>query len=141
MKTNSKKNGGNTVSTRNRLDKLAKTLGVTITYHQGGHPGWYNHHRKQINLRHGMSTTQENSVLAHELGHAVHGDLGHGDTRQEARADRFAARLLISEDEYRLAEILHGPHPGAIAHELGVTNHLVTVWQNTHRPATTHPHP
>ncbi|MGV0340341.1 ImmA/IrrE family metallo-endopeptidase [Corynebacterium parakroppenstedtii] len=133
MKTNSEKNGGNTGSTRNRLDTLAETLGVTITYHHGGQPGWYNHHHKTINLRHGMSTTQENSVLAHELGHAIHGDLGHGDTRQENRADRFAANLLISEDEYRLAEILHGPHPGAIAQELGVTNHLVTVWTTQHK--------
>lgn len=24
----------------------------------------------------------------------------------------------------------------ALAHELGVTNHLVAVWRNTHRPAT-----
>ncbi|MBY0789572.1 ImmA/IrrE family metallo-endopeptidase [Corynebacterium sp. MC-04] len=136
MKTNYEKNGGNGGSTRNRLDTLAETLGVHITYHRAGQPGWYNHHRKQISLRHGMSTPQENSVLAHELGHAIHGDLGHGDTRQENRADRFAANLLITEDEYRQAEMLYGPHPGAIAHELGVTNHLVAVWRNTHRPAT-----
>ena len=126
MKTNYEKNGGNGGSTRNRLDTLAETLGVHITYHRAGQPGWYNHHRKQISLRHGMSTPQENSVLAHELGH----------TRQENRADRFAANLLITEDEYRQAEMLYGPHPGAIAHELGVTNHLVAVWRNTHRPAT-----
>lgn len=112
MKTNYEKNGGDGGSTRNRLDTLAETLGVHITYHRAGQPGWYNHHRKQISLRHGMSTPQEN------------------------RADRFAANLLITEDEYRQAEMLYGPHPGAIAHELGVTNHLVAVWRNTHRPAT-----
>lgn len=133
MKTNSERNGGNGGSTRNRLDTLAETLGVHITYHHGGQPGWYNHHRKQISLRHGMSTPQENSVLAHELGHAIHGDLGHGDTRQENRADRFAANLLISEDEYRQAEMLYGPHPGAIAQELGVTIHLVQVWTTHHK--------
>ena len=125
MKTNYEKNGGNTVSTRNRLDTLAETLGVHITYHRAGQPGWYNHHRKQISLRHGMSTPQENSVLAH--------DLGTGDTRQENRADRFAANLLITEDEYQLAEMLYDPHPGAIAAELGVTVHLVTVWKH-HQP-------
>ena len=46
MKTNYEKNGGNTDSTRNRLDTLAETLGVYITYHSAGQPGWYNHHRK-----------------------------------------------------------------------------------------------
>ena len=136
MKTNYEKNGGNGGSTRNRLDTLAETLGVHITYHRAGQPGWYNHHRKQISLRHGMSTPQENSVLAHELGHAVHGDTGHG-TRQENRADQFAANLLISEDDCRLAEILYGPHPGAIAQGLGVTIHLVQVWTTQQR--NTHP--
>lgn len=138
MKTNYEKNGGNTDSTRNRLDTLAETLGVHITYHRAGQPGWYNHHRKQISLRHGMSTPQENSVLAHELGHAIHGNLGHGDTRQENRADRFAADLLITGDNYRQAELLYGPRPRAIAHELGVTVHLVTVWRSTHRTTPTH---
>lgn len=76
MKTNYEKNGGNGGSTRNRLDTLAETLGVHITYHRAGQPGWYNHHRKQISLRHGMSTPQENSVLAHELGHAVRSGWG-----------------------------------------------------------------
>lgn len=37
----------------------------------------------------------------------------------ERRADEFAARLLISPIEYRLAESLHDGHIGAIAYELG----------------------
>ncbi|WP_337447886.1 ImmA/IrrE family metallo-endopeptidase [Corynebacterium pseudokroppenstedtii] len=122
--------------TRNRLDKAAETLGVTPspTTTEANQAGKAT--TAKISLRHDISTTQENSVLAHELGHAVHGDTGHG-TRQENRADQFAANLLISEDDCRLAEILYGPHPGAIAQGLGVTIHLVQVWTTQQR--NTHP--
>lgn len=50
----------------------------------------------------------------------------------ERRADEFAARLLISPIEYRLAESLHDGHIGAIAYELGVTVRLVEVWRDMH---------
>lgn len=52
---------------------------------------------------------------------------GH-DPRYEVRADRFAAKLLVSPVEYSLTEQTYGPHPARIAHELGVTTHIVNVW-------------
>ncbi|MHD0036265.1 ImmA/IrrE family metallo-endopeptidase [Corynebacterium diphtheriae] len=64
------------------------------------------------------------------LGHAWHGDDIHGDPRLERRADQFAAQILITPTEYRLAENLHEAHASGIAYELGVTPHLVEVWQN-----------
>ena len=53
---------------------------------------------------------------------------GHGDTRIEKRADQYAARLLISQDEYKAAEMICGSHAGAIAYELGVTPDVVNTW-------------
>ena len=37
--------------------------------------------------------------------------------------------MLISPVEYAAAERTYGPHPARIAHELGVTVHLVDVWR------------
>lgn len=60
-------------------------------------PGrWYLNQRRIV-LRAGMTTMQERSVLAHELGHAV---LGHpvSTPRAELQADRWAARKLVTVD-------------------------------------------
>nr|WP_296103142.1 ImmA/IrrE family metallo-endopeptidase [uncultured Corynebacterium sp.] len=118
------------------LIQSAESRGYRIRWHRGGPKAAWIPTKKAITLQHGLDDVHALCPLAHELGHAHYGDPPGHHGAHEIRADRFAARLLISEDEYRLAEILYGPHPGAIAHELGVTNHLVAVWRNTHRPAT-----
>lgn len=113
------------------LDKIAELFGVRVGETTDLDPEWngmYLHDRRLILIRKGLDYWKRRSVLAHELGHAFYGDEQHGDPRLELRADQYAARLLISEDEYRAAEHLHGPHPGAIAHELGVTPDVVTTW-------------
>ncbi|CAM4152752.1 ImmA/IrrE family metallo-endopeptidase [Corynebacterium belfantii] len=71
-------------------------------------------------------------TLAHELGHAHYGDPPEHDGWREKRADRFAARILITPGEYAVAERLHGPCPGAIAYELGVTAHLIQAWRSVY---------
>ncbi|SPJ40152.1 hypothetical protein CHUV2995_00938 [Corynebacterium diphtheriae subsp. lausannense] len=117
------------------LDELAQHLDVRILETKDlpeGTDGMYIHHSRLILIRHGLDRWNYNSVLAHELGHAWHGDDIHGDPRLERRADEFAARLLISPIEYRLAESLHDGHIGAIAYELGVTVRLVEVWRDMH---------
>ncbi|VEH79479.1 DNA-binding protein [Corynebacterium kutscheri] len=76
------------------LDQLADTLGVTVveTPHlDDGLNGQYLHHRRLILLRKGLDPWTKRSTLAHELGHAWHGDDIHGDPRLERRADQFAA--------------------------------------------------
>ncbi|WP_423803321.1 ImmA/IrrE family metallo-endopeptidase [Paraburkholderia fungorum] len=64
-----------------------------------------------MSTRRGMSIQQYRSVLAHELGHAAHGDTptgnGHYDQRQERHADEYAARLLISPVEFEAAATWH----------------------------------
>lgn len=123
------------------LSALAATLGVTIVEGRpvGGHKGEYIHARRLIVLRAGLSRIQGRSTLAHELGHATYGDTPTGDHRydamQEARADRYAATLLIREHAVRAAERLHGPSWGVIAREIGVTDHLLAVWRGLHQRA------
>lgn len=114
------------------LHLLAESMGVQLRRHTGGPPGWYDHHRRIISTRRGQSIGQYKSVLAHELGHAHHGDTptgnGHYDQRQERRADEYAARLLISPIEFEAAATWHHGHLPAIADELEVTQHLLRTW-------------
>lgn len=117
-----------------RLHLLAESMGVQLQRHTGGCPGWYDHHRHIISTRRGQSISQYRSVLAHELGHAAHGDTptgnGHFDQRQERRADEFAARLLISPTDFESAAVWHHGHLPAIADELEVTHHILKTWQS-----------
>ena len=113
------------------------TLGVFVDYTPdlpaGVHGAWLPH-LDLIVLADGLHPTRERCTLAHELGHAHYRHPAcRGDVRLERQADRWAANLLISPAEYELAERLYGPHPGALARELGVTTHLVRVWRNQHR--------
>lgn len=115
------------------LHLLAESMGVQLQRHTGGCPGWYDHHRRVISTRRGQSIAQYKSVLAHELGHAAHGDTptgnGHFDQRQERRADEYAARLLINPTDFKAAAIWHHGHLPAIADELEVTQHILKTWQ------------
>ena len=116
------------------LYQLATALGVTITEHAGGPKGRYVHQARTISLRHGLLDRELRCTLAHELAHAVAGDEPTGiawlDERMERIADERAARWLITADAYAAAEALYGPHPGALARELGVTIHLLQTWQS-----------
>ncbi|GFK18911.1 hypothetical protein KbCgl_14830 [Corynebacterium glutamicum] len=89
-----------------------------------------------ITIREGMGHRKARSTLAHEMGHAVHDDQPAPDARayarQEARADRWAAGALITQEQYRAAEALVGSHPGALALELGVTTHIIHTWHDLH---------
>lgn len=120
------------------LEMLAATHGITITTHTGGEKGrWYSNTRT-ISIRRDLGWVNTRCTLAHELGHAICGHDSKAEgwfkERQEHEADTWAANLLIGQDEYMDAELIHGSCPGAIALELGVTVHLVRVWQNAHSP-------
>lgn len=94
------------------------------------------HQARTISLRRGLLNREHRCTLAHELAHAVAGDeptgIGWLDARMERIADERAARWLITPDAYATAEALYGPHPGALARELGVTLHILQVWQSLH---------
>ena len=115
------------------LARLAERLGVRLVRHNGGPKGYYRHSTQTISTRRGLSIAEYRSTLAHELGHAAYGDEptgnGHYDQRQECRADRYAARLLIHHDDLDSWCRFYGPdNLPAIAHELEVTTHLLTVY-------------
>ncbi|WP_246818378.1 ImmA/IrrE family metallo-endopeptidase [Corynebacterium sp. HMSC055A01] len=110
------------------LIDVAQARGYRIRWHRGGPKAAWLPHRNTITLRVGMDDVTTLCSLAHELGHAHYGDPpGHHGTH-EIRADRFAARLLVSPTEYATAEAIFGPQPSLIAHELGVTVKVLKTW-------------
>lgn len=70
-------------------------------------------------------------TLAHELGHAAHGDPAGHNPRYEHRADLYAARLLINQREYQELEMMYDGQAGAIAADLGVTVSLLATWRDS----------
>lgn len=79
-----------------------------------------------------MDDVQTLCSLAHELGHAHYDDPPGHHGMMELRADKFAAKLLINPDDYRIIENEYGPHPSHLAHELGVTVNVLKTWQTLH---------
>lgn len=119
-----------------KLDLLyrhAADLGVEVEWHDLGptRRGDYCDDLKVIRMNHRLTGWQATATLAHEIGHAIYGDRGHHPAT-ERRADRMGASLVITPAEYRAAERLVGHHPGALAHELGVTPRLVLAWRDWH---------
>lgn len=117
------------------LIDMAGALDVTIEYaNLASRNGEYRHDLKRIRLRAGMTLRQERSVLAHELAHAVFGDVpsrfGPVNAKQERRADEWAALILIAPDAYRSAEERWEGHAAAMAYDLGVTTRLVSSFQS-----------
>ena len=113
-------------------ERLAEAWGIRLIETSSLDPrfnGMYLAQHHAIVLRTDLDYWTRRSCLAHELGHARYGDAHYANPRSEARADRFAADLLIDPDQYLQLEQLHDGHTGAIAHELGITPHLLQVWK------------
>lgn len=107
----------------------AHAAGIAVmTRSIGRHHGRYLHKHRLIMLSPRLTGPQTLSILAHELGHAHYGDDGPQEDDVEARAWRWAARALITAQDYELAERVVGHHRGAIARELGVTRQVVDAW-------------
>lgn len=112
------------------LIDVAQARGYRIRWHRGGPKAAWLPHKRTITLRVGMDDVTTLCSLAHELGHAHYGDPPGHHGAHELRADRFAARILVSPVEYATAEELYGPQPSLIAHELGVTVKVLKTWQS-----------
>ena len=107
-----------------------------------GRLGEYVHGRRLIRLRRDLPRRVMRSVLAHELRHADAGDVltanVRANLRQEQRADREAARLLIDVRDLGEALALHDWHRSAAAVELRVSDHLLGVRMGNLHPAERH---
>ena len=114
------------------LIDVAERRGYRVLWHYGGVKAAWQPHRHAITLRLGMTDTATVCSLAHELGHAHYEDPPGHFGAHELRADRFAAKLLINPDDYRIIEHTYGPHPARLAHELGVTVKVLKTWQTLH---------
>lgn len=117
-----------------QLYDFAEMLPVSIEFHPlRARNGEYRDDLKRIRLREGMSERLTRWTLAHELGHAVFGDVPsvHGPlkAKQERRADEWAALRLISLDRYREVELLREGHIPSMAHDLGVIDRGVEAFQ------------
>lgn len=112
---------------------LAENAGISVIEHdvsQSPFKGIYDNRNRIISIRADLGELNKKCTLAHELGHAAHNDYGHGNARQERAADYYAANLLIDIQDYRQADILFSGDIAAIAHELDVTRHIITVYRN-----------
>lgn len=116
-------------------DHLVIEHGLVVLTHEGGEKG-RRYPGGLITLRKDLGPVARRVTLAHEIAHHLAGDNPTTDpvlhARQERRAWEQTARWLIHPDAYAAAETLHGPHEGALAHELGVTTHLVEIWRGMH---------
>lgn len=117
----------------------ADAEGVSVEWeHLDGIEGHYDHAARTIYLDRCLVGYQERSVLAHEINHALHADRPTRDAREiarrERRADEYAARRLITPQDYAAAERAVGDsHPGALAIELDVCTWVVEAWQHAAR--------
>lgn len=118
------------------LIDVAQARGYRIRWHRGGPKAAWVPHKRTITLRVGMDDVTTLCSLAHELGHAHYGDPPGHHGAHELRADRFAARILVSPTEYAAAESIFGPQPSLIAHELGVTVKVLKTWQSLYERQT-----
>lgn len=118
-----------------QLDDFAAVIGVAIDYAPlpADRDGEYDHPSRTIRLRPGMAARHHRSVLAHELAHAVFGDVpskfGPVNAKQERRAEEWAALRLITLDDYRHVESIHRGHAGAMALDLGVMRSIVLAYR------------
>lgn len=112
------------------LIDLAHADGIRVYWRDLGHLAHWSARHRCIWLHPDLTEREARSLLAHELGHAHHGDAGPQPAHIEARAWRYAATLLIDPAEYALAEHTHGPRKDAIADALDVTREVITGYQS-----------
>lgn len=122
-----------TPTTRELID-LAHQHGIRVWWRSrnGGRAHWSADYRS-VWLAPDLTDCEARSLLAHELGHAHYGDRGPQRPDRETRAWRYAAWLLVADDEYAAAEALHDQDVAAIADDLHVTVEVIHAHQTTLR--------
>ncbi|MGO2750406.1 MAG: ImmA/IrrE family metallo-endopeptidase [Pseudoclavibacter sp.] len=105
----------------------ASELGISVQFcgELGGDLGRWYPEQGTILILDSLPFFVERSVLAHEIAHAV---LGHETTtpKTERQADRWAARRLISVEDFRTVAA-RSPDPGQWCVDLQVTPRLLVT--------------
>lgn len=113
----------------------AEALGLKVEERRlpSRHRGEYHHRERLILLAPGMTHREARSTLAHEIQHALAGDLptafGPLRRKQEVLARRNCAALLVDAEEYATAEKLRDGHLRSMAHDLDVTLRVLQDWR------------
>ena len=93
--------------------------------------GGYDAANNRILISDRLTPIQRRCVLAHEISHARHHDVGcKCDSATERRADMEAARMLVNQLEYQSAEIIFDGDECAIARELNVMPWVIRAYKN-----------
>ena len=106
--------------------QLAEALGVPVLYTRRLTGSLGVTDGKRVWLRRGLTRAVERSTLAHELAHVLLGHTSCQDGRGEARADRLAARLLVSLGEVE-RELGRCGSIEALADSLGVDVRMARI--------------
>lgn len=92
--------------------------------------GGYDATSNRILISDQLTPIQRRCVLAHEISHARHRDVGcKCDSATERRADMEAARMLVNQLEYQSAEIIFDGDEYAIARELNVMPWIIRAYK------------
>ncbi|AKN76143.1 hypothetical protein D881_01870 [Corynebacterium ulcerans NCTC 12077] len=114
------------------LETLAHNMGITVietsklgsTLNACFHPP-----TQTVFIKTGLDPVTRHCAIAHELGHAHYGH-GCSTPGAERQADEWAARVLIDGDRLKSIGSEYDWAAPAIAAELGVTPHLLSVWMD-----------
>lgn len=112
------------------LADYAQTQGLSIHWRttQVGNAA-YSYEKRSILIDPALTEAETRSLLAHELAHHHYRDNGPQPPHIEARAWRWAARLLLTDADYATAERLHDGSIPAMAEELGVTAEIIHAYR------------
>lgn len=92
--------------------------------------GVYDAEHNEIILSDKLSPVQRRCVLAHEISHAKHHDIGcKTDAYTEQRADVEAAKMLISQVEYQTAENIYDGDEILMAKEMNVMPWIIQAYK------------
>lgn len=92
--------------------------------------GGYDATNNRILISDRLTPVQRRCVLAHEISHARHHDVGcKCNSATERRADMEAARMLVNQLEYQSAEIIFDGDEYAIARELNVMPWIIQAYK------------
>lgn len=76
-----------------------------------------------------LTSGQRCATLAHEYIHIVLGHVGHQTPQIESLVDTKAAKLIITEQQYKEAEIATNGTPQAIAETIEIPLWTVNAWK------------